>query len=402
MRIIKNLLMLVVLWPFYFLLKLLPRDKNVWCFSSYRDSFVDNSKYLFHYVSKHHPEISSYWVTDDLQLLAELKSKGYNVVKRKSLAGIYIMCRAKYVFFSAYISEVNFWLTSGAKLVNLWHGLPLKKIEFDIDSGFLAEKYSKSMTKTRLKNQLFNPSAYRQFDVMFAPSIKMQEIFSSAFRISPEKLVNCGSPRTDQFFTPGQFVGVSEYPDWVNEAIVSSRKVFIYMPTFRDVGGAFFSAKNFDFEQLQQTMESLDGEFWIKAHPAAASENIDIEHLSRIKMLPSNIDMYPLLNESHALITDYSSIYIDYLLLDKPIYFYCFDLEHYQATCRSMYFDYDETTPGLKSKTFAELMVGLTDSDKGADFVLARQQVKSFFWGDNYQHSCQILCQHIKALDSKG
>jgi len=399
MRIIKNVLMLVVFWPLYFLLKLFPRANNIWCFSSYRDSFVDNSKYLFHYVSKTHPEISCYWLTDDLQLLSEMKSKGYNVVKRKSWQGAYVICRAKYVFFSAYVSEVNFWLTSGAKLVNLWHGLPLKKIEFDIDSGFLADKYSEKMTKTRLRNQLFNPSAYRQFDVMFAPSEKMQEIFSSAFRVPTKKLVNCGSPRTDQFFTPEHFEGMSEYPNWVNETIASSRKVFIYMPTFRDVGGEFFSSKNFDFEQLQQTMESLDGEFWIKAHPAAVSENIDISHLSRIKMLPSNIDMYPLLQSSHALITDYSSIYIDYLLLDKPIYFYCFDLEHYLTTCRSMYFEYQETTPGLKAKSFDALLAGLNDSTDS--FKLARKNIKSLFWGNNYKHSCKILCEHIQSIEGK-
>lgn len=398
MNLIRNLLIILVFWPFYFLLKLFPRSKTVWCFSSYRDSFVDNSKYLFHYVSHNHPEISCYWVTDDNVLMSEMTKAGYKVVKRKSLAGAYIMCRAKYVFFSAYVSEVNHWLTSGAKLVNLWHGLPLKKIEFDIDSGFLAEKYAKKMTKTRFIKQLFNPSAYRRFDLMFAPSKKMQEIFSSAFRISSDKLVNCGSPRTDQFFTPEKFKNMSQYPEWVNETIASDKKIFIYMPTFRDVGGEFFSSDNFNFELLQETMEAQNGEFWIKAHPAAVSENIKIDHLSRTKMLPSNIDMYPLLESSHALITDYSSIYIDYLLLDKPIYFYCFDLEHYLTTCRSMYFEYEDTTPGLKAKTFEELITGLDENkDK---FATEREKVKSLFWGDNYKDSCKVLCEHIQSLEN--
>lgn len=397
MKVIKYIVIIVVLWPLYFLLKLLPRAKNIWCFSSYRDSFVDNSKYLFHYVSKNHPEITCYWVTDDLELLKEMKAKGYNALKRKSIQGAYIISRSKYVFFSAYVSEINFWLTSGAKLVNLWHGLPLKKIEFDIDSGFLAEKYSPSLTKTRLRNQLFNPSAYRDFDLMFAPSGEMQDIFSSAFRIDKSKLVDCGSPRTDQFFNPKLFTGMAKYPSWVNETIASNKKIFIYMPTFRDVGGEFFSSQNFDFEALQKTMEILDGEFWIKAHPAAVSENIAISHLSRIKMLPSNIDMYPLLKDSHALITDYSSIYIDYLLLDKPIYFYCFDLAHYLRTCRSMYFKYQDTTPGLKVETFESLLDGLNDSDDR--FVLERQKIKTYFWGDNYKDSCKVLCEHIFSIE---
>jgi CDP-glycerol glycerophosphotransferase (TagB/SpsB family) len=399
MKLIKNLFKLLFLWPIYFLLKLFPRSPNIWCFSSYRDSFVDNSKYLFHYTSKNHPDISCYWVTDDDQLIKEMSIRGYQVVKRKSLFGMYIICRSKYVFYSAYVSEINFWLTSGAKLVNLWHGLPLKKIEFDIDSGFLSAKYSKKLTKIRFKNQLLNPSAYRNIHLMFAPSEKMQEIFSSAFRIEYKNIVNCGSPRTDQFFTPVLFEGISEYPNWVNETIASSRKVFIYMPTFRDVGGEFFSAKNFDFESLNKTMEQLDGEFWIKAHPAAVSEHIAISHLSRIRILPSNIDMYPLLKNSEALITDYSSIYIDYLLLDKPIYFYCFDLEHYQATCRSMYFDYNDTTPGHKCKTFNALLSAL--SQENVAFVTERENIKAFFWGDKYQGSCKVLCDHIRTKEVK-
>lgn len=51
------------------------------------------------------------------------------------------------------------------------------------------------------------------------------------------------------------------------------------------------------------------------------------------------------------LVTDYSSIYFDYLLLDKPIIFFNYDLEEYLNNSRDMYFNYDEFTPGRKYKT---------------------------------------------------
>jgi len=392
LRYLKYLLVLFVLWPTYFFIKLLPRDKKIWCFSSYRDSYVDNSKYLYHFASTQLEDIRCYWVSDDESLINELREQGFLAVKRNSLQGALIILRAKYVFFSAYVSEVHFWLTSGARLVNLWHGLPLKKIEFDIDSGHLAKKYASSLNSENLHCRLFNPSAYRRFDLMFAPSKQMSQIFSSAFRIPESKVLTSGSPRTDQFFKPELFPTVNNYPDWVNDSINSDRKLFIYMPTFRDVGGEFFSKDNFDFDLLEQTMKKLDGEFWIKAHPAVRVYDFDVSKYERIKLLPSYVDMYPLLKESAALITDYSSIYIDYLLLDKPIYFYCFDLEHYLATCRSMYFDYKEATPGPKCITFEELCRSLLESKAICDH---QAEVKTLFWGEHFEGACQVLCEHI-------
>lgn len=388
MKIIKYIITLTLLWPLYWLLKLFPRDTTIWCFSSYRDSFVDNSKYIFHYVSTQHPEIQAVWVTDDPQLMRELSEKGYIVIKRKSLKGIWTIMRAQCVFFSSYISEVNFWLTSGATLINLWHGLPLKKIEFDIDSGVLKNKYSPSFNWQKFHLQLFFPSAYRVADLMFAPTDEMETIFKRAFRLKDNSIVRCGSPRTDQFFDEQSFSALTTN-DLAQLSVPNNRKIYIYMPTFRDTGGEFFSKENFDFKLLNQAMEKVDGEFWIKAHPAAGVENIDLSQFDRIKLLPSNIDMYPVLKLSHALITDYSSIYIDYLLLDKPIYFYCFDLEDYKKNCRSMYFEYDEVTPGAKCINFAKLLDVIIEQQD--NYLEQREVVKILFWGKEYQGGCKFI-----------
>lgn len=394
MKYIKHLVTLLILWPIFLLLKLMPRRNNVWCFSSYRDSFVDNAKYLFHYVSTKHPEIDCYWVTDDLALINELNAQGYQAIKRKSVKGVLKIIRAKCVFYSSYVSEVNHWLTSGAKLINLWHGLPLKKIEFDIDSGVLAKKYDKQMNTEKLYKQVFFPAAYRRADLMFAPTDEMEHIFTRAFRLQNNAIVKCGSPRTDQFFDEQSFSALT-IKDLAQLAVPENRKVYIYMPTFRDTGGEFFSKDNFNFEQLNQTMEKVDGEFWIKAHPAAGVENIELSQYDRIKLLPSNIDMYPVLKLSHALITDYSSIYIDYLLLDKPIYFYCFDLDDYKQNCRSMYFDYDEVTPGFKCLTFSSLLECIEQYND--DFSPQRQDIKNIFWGRDYKLSCQSIVARLKS-----
>ena len=55
------------------------------------------------------------------------------------------------------------------------------------------------------------------------------------------------------------------------------------------------------------------------------------------------------------LITDYSSIFFDFLLLDRPIVFFPYDLEQYLSQDRAMYFDYEIMTPGPKCRTYDEL-----------------------------------------------
>ena len=389
MIVVNGLIKLFILWPCYFLLKLFPRNNQIWCFSSYRDSFVDNSKYLFHYVHKYHKDITPIWVTNDNELLSELRGKGYQAVKKKSIKGIVTVCRAKYVVYSSYVAEIGFWQTAGAKKVNLWHGLPLKKIEFDVDSGVLADKYDKNFNLKQLLLKVFYPAAYVRPDYVTAPSAKMAEIFKSAFRVNDEAIICAASPRTDQFFSPEKFAPLIDSSSSTNK-----RKTFIYMPTFRDTGKTFFSNEYFDFDALDKAMLEIDGEFLIKAHPAAGAESLDLSQYSRVKLLPSNVDMYPVLKESHALVTDYSSIYIDYLMLDKPIHFYCFDLSEYLSTCRSMYFEYHDVTPGSKSESFNELLSAITSTEDS--YLKERHEIKELFWGQNSKESCEDIIQHIK------
>ena len=94
------------------------------------------------------------------------------------------------------------------------------------------------------------------------------------------------------------------------------------------------------------------------------------------------MDTQILIIESKALITDYSSIYIDYLLLDKPLLFYCYDYEHYLENDREMYFDYENVTPGNKAKNFDELFKQICGViENGDDYGREeREKVKNMFY----------------------
>lgn len=394
MNLVKNLIRLIVLWPIYWLSKLVPKNRNVWCFGSPRDRFVDNAKYMYLYTEKNCPNLECYWVVGNDLSVKQLRKQGINVVKRSSLKGMWTILRADVVLYSCFVSEVSFWLSGGAKSVNLWHGLPLKKIEFDIKDGPLKQKYSSKFSINKLCWKLFNPVSFRKPDLMFSPSEVFDKIFASAFRIDEgDNLVRACSPRTDMFFDNDFSTQVE--PQYQGLAVSKQQglKNILYMPTFRDVGDDFFASAGFDFSLLNEVMLKSKSMFYIKAHPNAGLDGFDLSNFSNVKVIPPSEDPYSLLNNVDILITDYSSIYIDFLLLERPIIFYAFDLNEYLTTCRDMYFLYEEVTPGNMASNFSELLSVINSPDEKA---AERKVLKDRFWGKDYVHGCRTLIEVLQ------
>lgn len=133
------------LWPIYWISGFIHRNPNIWVFGSHNEAFIDNSKYLFYYVVDNCSDIVAFWITGDKNLVKYLNSKGYNCLYRWSIKGIIICLRAKIYIYSAYVNDIN-WVTSrNAILINLWHGIPLYRIEYNIKVGKLNEIYNSSL-----------------------------------------------------------------------------------------------------------------------------------------------------------------------------------------------------------------------------------------------------------------
>lgn len=131
-------------YSLYLLSFLIPRDKKKWVFANYIiDAFNDNPKYLFIYVNQYCPDINAIYITPDPGVYIQLNKLGLKVYRKKSLRGIWHCLTAKVYFYNAYPADVNYYTSGCAILVNLWHGVGLKKIEFNIERGTLAERYQK-------------------------------------------------------------------------------------------------------------------------------------------------------------------------------------------------------------------------------------------------------------------
>lgn len=337
--IVKIFVYLIFLYPLYFISHFIPRKKNLWLFGSHNNTFSDNSKYLFYYVTENHPEIEAVWITGNENVMNKLKSLGYKVLKRWSFNGIWKTLRGKFFIFSAYSSDINFWTSGGAIKFNLWHGIPLKKIEYDVKVGKLGKKYNSFLTPIY---KFFFPNSFQKPDYFLSTSPLVTKIFSQAFRIKPEQCLEFGYPRCDHFFWNREknieFIKAKE-PEilLILDKIKKYKKVIIYMPTFRE-GSTNNLEEIIDMESLNDFMVKNSYILLIKQHPNIKS-SLNKEY-SNLLFLDSSLDVYLILPFTDLLITDYSSIMFDYMLLKKPIILFTYDEESYMNQERGFYFDF--------------------------------------------------------------
>ncbi len=125
----------ILIRPIFFLFStIIPKNKKIWVFGAWFGmKYADNSKYLYKYVTANHKEIIAVWVCKDKRLVNELRNSHINAYYYCSLLGIWYQCRAGFIFVThAIYSDLNTYCISPlTKRIQLWHGIPLKKIGYD-------------------------------------------------------------------------------------------------------------------------------------------------------------------------------------------------------------------------------------------------------------------------------
>jgi len=142
----------------------------------------------------------------------------------------------------------------------------------------------------------------------------------------------------------------------------------------------------------------------MKVHPAEYKEFQELTkrmklHMRNIYFLDPTLDIYPLLKEADLLITDYSSIYFDFLHLDRPIIFFVYDLESYKNE-RGFYFDFEKMTPGPKARTLKELIEKIEEIIlKGEDaYKIKRRKIRELMFDKEAGSACERLYNLISQI----
>lgn len=371
-RILLNLLSLLFR-PF-------PRNKHLWVtgkiasweYGKTPPAFFDNSKYFYLFLVNNTNE-RVYWLSSSEKEICMLNSMGLPVVKFPSVKGLWLVLRAKFSFHHYGPDQINQILQRGSIQLDFWHGTPLKKIRYDV--------IEKPEEKHNFYLDMMNKGG---FEYIFSTSQYLSDnILVNAFAAKKEQLLNFGYPRMDIMglskedtyaFCKTYSPELIQYIDYANRF----DNVFLYMPTFRDDDPEYFEKASIDFDAMSEALHSINGVFFLKLHPLTKYSKID--NYDNIIQINNDVDIYPFLIYTSYLITDYSSIYFDYLPLDKEIIFIPYDLDNYTRH-RELYFSYNEITPGKKFNTFNDFIDGLSMIHT-LDYSEDRNRVKALMFDD--------------------
>lgn len=332
------------------------------------NKFADNPKFLYLYFLK--SGIRSVWITKNADVYKKMKEKSLPVYMANSSEGIACCKKARYVFYCTGVSDVNEYYIGGAYLINLWHGIPLKKVMYD-------DKINNSHRSIKSRAwSIVTKIPYRKSYVV-STSDTISRIYESAFKVNCSHILQWGQPRNDCFFDTtlkkSKF-GQIEY-----------RKMILYMPTHRNEGNQEIHIERiFVLDQLEKYCGENNVLFVIKKHYYHRGEFIDLSRYPHIIDITQNdFDTQELLFNADILITDYSSCYIDYLLLERPIIFYAYDYEQYVQKDREMYFAFDDVTPGPHVICFDELLHTLKNIDQiSLEYLKKYHKVKRIFYSE--------------------
>lgn len=349
------------LLPIYWISCIIPKNKDLWVLGAwFGHKFADNSKYLFLYIKREHPEIRAVWLAREANVVNDLRGMGYEAYMAYSLKGSLISVRAGCIIISTSFNDVNRYIIGGAKKIILWHGTPLKKIVYDDEISLRWRKRQKNLIIDILLK--LSPYPVADCDICISPSEEVSLKFASAFAKPKESIRLTGYPRNDAFFNvPWQADKDAFYSMKIRQT-TRCQYLITYLPTHREAGlkdtEYLFSSYGFNADDLDRLLQRHNAAFVIKTHYYNQFDNAISEMSQRI-FRPSDSqlpDIYPLLTATDILITDYSSVYFDYLLLGRPIIFAPFDLEDYVKRDRELYYDYDTVTPGPKAKNWPEVL----------------------------------------------
>lgn len=373
----------------YLLVSLVPADDRLWVFTSHGGtSFAENAKYQFLY-SSGTDDVRAVWISSDDSIVRMLREDGYEAHSYHSIRGKYLMLRSGYAFITH--APVFHPYSGNATRIQLAHGNMLKRMGFDKKSGSISLK--------SIYRRLFGlPWDYFTVTSSSTPA----EHARSAYDLSDEAVLVTGYPRTDVILgdVPDATVGIDQSVAELFRGADEHRDetLICIFPTWN--GGRTeetrFSSSHLDLEALNDVLAEHDARLVVKQHPYATNV-IDDEGFDRIDVVSKSVDMYPFLADVDVLITDYSSIYFDYLLVDDPLVFYPYDLEQYTSN-RGLYFEYDSVTPGPKASDPEELTRLVERTLDGADdYADRRATVRDEFFEFQDGNACERI--HQFALD---
>lgn len=319
------------------------QSKTILCIAYHGRGYLDNPMALHQYMI-HSGEFQEYrfvWVIRNHRK-KKVQIEGAKVIGYLTPAYFFYLARSKYWFCNCKLP--NYILKKQKQIyLQTWHGTPLKRLAHDIVVPEGTTFYRSGMSEQQMHETYDKDVA--KYNYMISPSAFTTEVFQTAFQINRERLIETGYPRNDFLSN----VTADQMEQIKNKYhLPKDKKIILYAPTWRDNS---FEAKGYTFTlkvDFDVWQKILGDEYIVlfKPHYLIITKYDMKKYEGFVYPMEATSDISELYVIADVLVTDYSSVFFDYAILKRPIYFYMYDLEDYKEELRGFYIDIYHDLPG--------------------------------------------------------
>ena len=280
---------------------------------------------------------------------------------------------AQFLLTEVYLTAA--WVKKeGQMYINIWHGTPLKKLGL--------AKNAKGKHKNGIQQSNFIDADY-----LLYPNDYTKKHMLESYKVAdlmPGKVLKLGYPRTGGMLEAAQ----SDQTELRKMLAPNGEHIYAYMPTWKD-----YLKVDQVVAESKELLDYLDANLredqilYVNLHHRV-SDSLDYSQFKRIRQFPPTVDSYKLLALTDALITDYSSVFYDYLALRRQIVLYCADYELYRKK-RGTYMDLMEL-PFDKAVTPEEVLAAI-NRGKTYDDEAAYQEFCAYDSVENAHKLCSLF-----------
>lgn len=311
---------------------------------------------------KNHTEHETAWLIKRDEKYYELQERGVRCAAYNTLEGNALLDEADYVVMNSYTFQ-NVQKREGQIFVNLWHGSGVKAHDF----------YSHDMPEKRAR---WLDTFFEHTDIMCVHSLDDRFRLSAMLHFDLRRCYVTGQPRLDCVRSaPGH----EKLEELFGSRINGYQRYIFFAPSFRANGtthsGKIFSdnvfrLNDFDKGHFRSFLKANNAALIYKLHPIEQTAfsgrdfcmNEDCFELTDGQLFSHNIRYDELLNAFDVMVSDYSSIAFDFLMLDRPIVYLIPDYEEYISE-RGFVFNHVESyMPGKKVFDFCGLLSALEEA----------------------------------------
>jgi CDP-glycerol glycerophosphotransferase len=329
-----------------------PKYDHYWGFPvcCYDHTLSDNNRAVFEYV-KDDPTIVKIIFTRD----RSVRPDGVNVIcvplKSREGQNYLARCRNLFVRHGAKANLEYPVRASHHNIINLWHGIPLKRIGI-ASLDLKDQRKSRELENSRLRA------------IISASNVDRLAMTAAYAPKTFEDIWLTGLPRHDFVTKPeGELPEVLRAQLHDIRQLVNGCKLILFCPTFRnDQEDGYYNFTPQQVTRLATWLNENNMIMGIREHPADEAKQYSSQLSGdTFVRVPAGrfADIEMLYREATMLITDYSSCFIDYMLTGKPMVSFAYDFEEYKERERGLFYELEDVFPGPIAQDFEALLNAL-------------------------------------------